>query len=191
MNESNAMSPWKTIYEAVIADTRYQKNLDWGQSRPGHPEGTLRAHVAELEQNLERMKQKVCESEYWQLEILIHTHDSFKADAKRGAAICDPDSHASLARAFLQSFCADSVLLDIVQYHDEPFALWNQYRSKGRYATERMVRLLNLDNWDLFIAFNIIDGCTAGKDRTPLKWFIEETNGKRPCRWTADDILPS
>jgi hypothetical protein len=46
------MIDYPQIFAAVIADPEYQKNLDWGQSRPGHPEGTVRAHIAELEQNL-------------------------------------------------------------------------------------------------------------------------------------------
>ena len=78
------MTDYRAIFEAVVADPRYQANLDWGEARPGHPEGTVRAHIAELEGNLNRLLPKLTEVEYWQLKLLIHTHDSFKAEAKPG-----------------------------------------------------------------------------------------------------------
>ena len=49
---------YKSVFQSIIADPDYQKNLDWGKPRGGHPEGTVRAHIEELEQNLEKMKDK-------------------------------------------------------------------------------------------------------------------------------------
>jgi len=99
------------------------------------------------------------------LKLLIHTHDTFKGEAQQGVAITDHNSHASLARAYLQTFCDDPDLLAMVQYHDEPFALWRQFDAKGKYNQARFDALLsNIKDWNLFLAFNIIDGCTAGKD---------------------------
>lgn len=207
------MRNYKSIYEAIVADPAYQKNLDWGKPRGGHPEGTVRAHITEIEQNLEKLKLmpytqmvgdkeivgplRISEEDYWKLKILIHTHDSFKAEASKGVPITDPQSHASLARKFLAKHCDDPVLLDIVQYHDEPYALWNQVRSKGSYNKERMAKLKclgqyphNCDKqiWDLFVVFNIIDGCTEGKSREPLLWFMTE-HEDMPCCWKKKDIL--
>jgi hypothetical protein len=81
------------------------------------------------------------------------------------------------------------VLLEIVQYHDVPFSLWNQVRAKGRYNPERLANLLRIGDWDLFVAFLIIDSCTEGKDRASLRWFLEETSGQRPCRFSPAEIL--
>jgi hypothetical protein len=180
---------YNAIFEALVADPRYQKNLDWGEPRKGHPEATIRAHVAELERNLERLKDRVSEAEYSKLRILIHVHDAFKPEAKRGVPITDPASHASLARRFLEEYCDDRVLLDIVQYHDEPYALWKQQRTRGECNQERMAKLLEIGDWDLFLLFNVVDGCTAGKSREPLEWFFEETKARRESRITAADIL--
>jgi hypothetical protein len=183
------MTEYKAVYEAVVADPDYQKNLDWGKPRRGHPEGTVRAHIAELEENLEKLRHKVSETDYWKLKILIHTHDSFKAEALKGVPITDPRSHASLARRFLQKHCGDATLLNIVQFHDEPFALYKQHRHKNGYNQERLASLYEVGDWDLFMVFHIIDSCTAGKDRAPLLWFFQETMGKKQCKWTAVDIL--
>jgi hypothetical protein len=176
--------------EAITADPRYRANLDWGEARPGHPEGTIRAHIAELEQNLEALEPKLSGSEYWKLKLLIHTHDTFKPDAERGVPIAHPRSHASLARAFLAEFCDDADLLAMVQWHDEPFALWRQQKFRGRYDETRFAALLEaIRDWNLFLAFNIIDGCTAGKSRESLRWLFEQVGDQVKTRFTAPDML--
>jgi hypothetical protein len=181
---------YRASYEAIIADPRYLANLDWGESRPGHPEGTVRAHIAEIERNLEALKPKLSEGDYWKLKVLLHTHDSFKRDSERGVAISHPKGHASLARAFLAEFCNDDDLLMMVQYHDEPFALWRQAEAKGSCNQERLATLLqSIKDWNLFLAFNIIDGCTEGKSREPLRWLFEQVAGKVESSFTVIDIL--
>ncbi len=181
---------YASAFQSVIADPRYQRNLDWGESRPGHPEGTVRAHIAEIEPNLEVLKPKLSDTDVWKLKLLIHTHDSFKADSKPGVPITDPASHASLAKSFLADFCDDADLLAMVQFHDEPFTLWRQVESKGTYNQQRMSALLgNINDWNLFLVFNIIDGCTEGKSRDPLLWLFKELEGKVNSNFTAADIV--
>lgn len=181
---------YASAFQSVIFDPRYQRNLDWGEARPGHPEGTVRAHIAEIEPNLEVLKPKLSDTDVWKLKLLIHTHDSFKADSKPGVPITDPASHASLAKSFLADFCDDADLLAMVQFHDEPFALWRQVESKGTYNQPRMASLLgNIKDWNLFLAFNIIDGCTEGKSREPLLWLFKELEGKVKSNFTVADIV--
>jgi hypothetical protein len=183
------MTEYQIAYEAVINDRHYQKNLDWGEPRAGHPEGTVRGHIAELESNLESLRRRVSEAEYWKLKLLIHTHDTFKADAQRGAAIADPASHASLARAFLAGYCSDPDLLAMVQYHDEPFALWRQFQAKGRCNEERFATLISsIKDWNLFLAFCIIDGCTEGKSREPVVWFLGEVGQRVQSSFSVTDM---
>lgn len=184
------MSRYQTIFQRISADPRYLANLDWGESRPGHPEGTVRAHIAELEGNLETLRPKLIGEEPEKLKILIHTHDSFKAEARKGVSILHSNSHASLARTFLAEFCDDDELLNIVQYHDEPYALYRQFTFKGSRNAERFATLLSvIPNWDLYLAFNIIDGCTAGKSRDSLRWLFQEIDGQVVSRFTNEDII--
>lgn len=165
------------VFEQIIADIRYQNNIDWGRPRAGHPEGTVRAHIAELERNLAKVKPVVSKEYYWKLKVLIHTHDTFKGESKPGTAITDPRSHSSIARQFLSEFCDDQDLLNMVQYHDEGYALWQQFFERGKYNHDRFAQLLaSIKDWNLFLWFNIIDSCTEGKNREPIVWFIEEVN---------------
>jgi len=178
------------LFAAVTADPRYQANLDWGEPRAGHPEGTVRAHVAELEGNLERLRPKLSVDECWKLRTLIHVHDTFKANAKEGSPIAGPRSHASLARAFLAEFTDDADLLAMVQFHDDPFALYRQFTYTGSFRQSRLEALLaGILDWSQFSAFLIIDGCTAGKPRTPLEWFFATIEGRVESRFGAGEIL--
>jgi hypothetical protein len=184
------MTDYRTIFDAILADPRYQANLDWGEPRPGHPEGSVRAHIAELERNLETLKPKLSPDDYWKLKVLVHVHDCFKRDSRRGVAIAHPQSHASLARTFLAEFCDDADLLAMVQYHDEPYALWGQVKAKGSCNQKRLAGLLGgIRDWNLFLAFAIIDGCTQGKSREPLSWLFAQVAGKVESRFSAADIL--
>ena len=184
------MTNYKEIFETIRGDPRYQRNLNWGQARPGHPEGTVRAHIETLEDNLEDLRHKLSETDYWRLKVLVHTHDTFKSEAQPGVPITAPNSHASLARAFLAEFCDDADLLATVQYHDEPLALWRQFASKGKVNAERLSRLLTtIRDWNLFLAFSIVDGCTDGKEREPLRWLFRQLVGKVETRFTEADVL--
>jgi|SRR6516164_9578284 len=101
-------------------------------------------------------------------------------------------NHASLARELLSRYCNDEDLLMMVQYHDEPFALYRQYETRGKYNQDRLANLLNsISDWNLFLAFNIIDGCTSSKSREPLYWLFREVAGRVDSRFTADDIMPT
>jgi hypothetical protein len=180
---------YRATFDAMVTDPRYLANLNWGEPRPGHPEGTVRAHIAEIEPNLDALRNRFTDEEYWKLKLLVHSHDTFKAEADPGVPITHPKSHASMARTFLEEFCPDPELLAMVQYHDEPFALYQQFKARGKYNRERFDALIsNIRDWDLFLAFNIIDGCTAGKSRAPMSWFFGEVAGKVKSKFNVADI---
>ena len=187
-----ASSPafYRAAFERMTADARYQKNIHWGEPRSGHPEGSIAAHIAELERNAAEFDVRLSETDRWRLRLLIHAHDTFKPDAA-DVKISHPQSHASLAREFLAEFCPDDAeLLGIVQFHDEPYALYRQ-EQHGRLNTARYDALFALIcEWDLFLAFLIVDGCTPGKNREPLHWFFAQTDARGVRSGiTATDIL--
>ena len=167
----------KSVYNQIIEDDLYLLGLGWGTTRPGHDEGSIRNHIAELENNLSLIWEKghLSEIEWWKLRILIHVHDIRKIHAKPGVSIDDPYSHASLAKDLLAQYIDDQDLLNMIQFHDEGFAIYRQFKKKGTYKKERFDNLIaNIKDWRIFIMFNIIDNCTEGKSREPLKWFIDE-----------------
>lgn len=166
----------KEIVQQIITDARYLKNIEYGTPRPGHPEGKVKHHIAEMEENLEALRPRgISEEQYWKLKFLIHVHDTFKAEAVPNSPILRPNSHASLARKFSSEFTDDRDLLNMIQYHDVNFALWKQLSSTGSYDTTRFSMLLEtIIDWDLFLIFLVIDGTTQGKDPAKTIWFIGE-----------------
>ena len=184
------MSDYEKLFRTIAQDRRYLGNLDWGEPRPGHPEGTIRAHIEELEDNLAAFRSRLSSTDYWKLKVLIHTHDTFKPQAEPAVAITDPRSHASVARDFLASYCDDVDLLNIVQCHDVPYSLWLQAQSKGAVNEARLSALLDrVADWNLFLIFSIIDGCTDGKNREPLVWFFGQLAGRVEASVTVGDML--
>ena len=165
----------KDIVERIMSDPRYLKNIEHGEPRSGHPEGKVKFHIAELEENLEKFAPRISEEQYWKLKFLIHVHDTFKVDAVPDSAVESPNSHASLARMFASEFTDDTDLLNMIQFHDVNFALWKQFAATGAHDTERFHSLLNtIMDWNLFLLFIILDGSTKGKDPDKVKWFIGE-----------------
>ncbi len=179
---------YREALRRMTADARYETNVQWGEPRAGHPEGSIRAHIADLERNAVTLDAELSETDRLRLRLLIHSHDTFKPDAD-DVKISHPRSHASLARAFLAEFCPDDAsLLDMAQYHDEPYALWRQ-KQHFRLNQERYDALFTrIQEWNLFLAFLVVDGCTTGKSRDPLRWFFAEA--ERHGIRTKITILP-
>jgi hypothetical protein len=92
----------QAILDSIKEDPRYLRNIEYGTRRPGHSEGAVKHHIAELERNLEALEKsyQLTPSERLKLRILIHVHDSFKAESGRDLPILHEKSHASIARAY-------------------------------------------------------------------------------------------
>lgn len=186
----NKLNNYRLVLEQIRQDPIYCRNIQLGEPRRGHPEGTIGAHILELEENLERLREKLSEEHYDILRVLIHVHDTLKPDSRNGVAITDPRSHASLAKEFLARYCEEHDLLQMVQYHDEPYALFLQQRKRGMCDADRWEQLLHrIENWDLFAAFLIIDNCTRGKSPAPLEWFLPKLAQEKAIRWSEVDLI--
>lgn len=176
---------YQQAVEQVIDDPRYKRNVEYGEPRSGHPEGKVKYHIADLEANLELLRHRLPNEEtYWKLKFLIHVHDTFKAEAySKGMLSNDSVGHGSLAKVFASEFTRDTDLLNIIQYHDESYALWKQSQCAGKYDTQRFEMLLNtIQDWNLFLAFTIIDGHTKGKDLEKLFWFLNQVRHHKPIQ---------
>jgi hypothetical protein len=170
----------------IKSDPRYAGNILFGRPRKGHEEGSVAAHIEELELNLrdvscflEKIGQPLSNIEKLKLELLIHVHDSFKAEAEPGIEQSDPRSHASLARAYLADILPDREMLAMVQLHDGPWALFKQQRRDGSYDKARFDEILSeIPDQGLFQIFLIIDNDTASKVEAGepgcVKWMISE-----------------
>jgi hypothetical protein len=175
---------WEAIFDNVIADERYKRNIEYGKPRRGHDEGTVKAHIEELERNLTDLWRTMglSTATYWKLRVLIHVHDAFKAEAKRDSPILDPQSHASLATNFLAEFTDDDDMLAIVQFHDLGYAVFKALKEKGVLNEAKLMAGLNaIHDLDLYLTFAIIDACTASKGREGITWLVGEVKKRFPA----------
>lgn len=146
----------KEIYAGILSDERYVRNVEYGAPRPGHAEGKVKLYIDELEANLEQFRTSgwVDEQQYWKLRVLIHVHDSFKAESKRNVAITDPDSHASIASRYLAQYTEDPDLLAICQYHDLGYAVYRKFKETGRIDEQRLDEVVSqISDIDLYLTF--------------------------------------
>jgi hypothetical protein len=185
-------SNMKEIIEKIKTDPRYRKNIEYGEPRSGHPEGRVKFHIADLEANLEILAQRnISGADYWKLKFIIHIHDSFKAEAQEKTTALHSRNHANLAKVFANQYTNDTDLLNIILFHDENFDLWQEYIKTGKYNKDRFQELLNtIKDWDLFLMFVIIDGCTEGKDLAKLVWFIDEVRKYKKTIVDSSWIIP-
>lgn len=188
------------LLENIKDHPRYQAGIQYGSPRRGHAEGTVAAHIAELERNLAILVEagKVSAEQREKLEILIHVHDTFKGETasggKKNCAIEDPQSHASLARAFLAQFTDDQDMLWITQYHDLGYAIYRNMQSTGKMNSHRLAGgLEKIADHDLYVLFCIIDSCTESKGREMIRWFVRQVAALSPAlsvnEWIID-LLP-
>ena len=150
----------------------YQENRLWGTPRRGHPEGSLANHIADLEVNLESIRELLLGDEEDKLRLLIHVHDICKPEAWVGVDSDHPHNHALLARRLLEKLYPDPTLLAITQLHDDGYVLYQYYRRSGDLRSRLTSILQAVQDIDLFLLFFLIDSCTAGKHTEPVDWML-------------------
>jgi hypothetical protein len=166
-------APETELESAVALTPELREGLAWGRPRPGHPEGAVGVHVADL---LAAIDSQGIEGEpRRELRFLALVHDSFKNRVQEWRPKTGANHHAARARRFAEQFTDDERLLATLELHDRPYALWRKMRRKGaldEIAFDQMMR--QVPDPDLFLRFIELDGGTEGKRPEPVEWFREE-----------------
>jgi hypothetical protein len=156
--------PETPLERALAADPDLFRGLAWGRPRPGHPEGSVGAHVgAILARITEGPGRRRAE-----LRFLALVHDASKHRVRPEAGYSPDNDHAVLARRFAERYTADPRLLNALELHDEPYYLWRTCPGDADDALEAM--LTRIPDLALFLRFIELDGSTEGKDPRPLAW---------------------
>jgi hypothetical protein len=146
----------------LISDPTLLSGLAWGRPRPGHPEGSVGAHVAdilaEITESTGRRRRE--------LRFLALVHDGLKQRVRHDRGRCADNDHAVLARWFAERYVTDRRLLVTLELHDEPYRIWRAGRGEAALAAT----LARVPDLELFLRFVELDGSTAGKDPRPLAW---------------------
>ena len=157
----------------VCDDPDWQRGAAWGAPRPGHPEGTVLAHIADVLANVEREARSPEERRRLRLVALLH--DVGKVDVDRSRPRVGTNQHGFRARRLAERFIAEPCILEVIELHDEGYNSWltGKRRRDWERAEKRARRLLERlgPALPLYLAFFRADNATAGKSRDSLAWF--------------------
>lgn len=188
------------VLEIIQNDARYIEGITYGMPRPGHDEGSVANHIAELDATVEKLRPILSDDEYWKLRLLVHVHDTFKLEGKRRTghqvSLLDEDSHASIGARFMKEITGDHELTAIVQFHDEGFALYQKFQKGKGFDRKRLCKNVidndEIKDMTLYLLFTVVDGFTVSKmkDRSP-RWFVNFVNEyiKTPRVYDAMELL--
>lgn len=164
----------ETDLERAVAEApELQAGLGWGKPRPGHPEGSVGAHVAHL---LEAIDERGETGERRRLlRFVALVHDSFKYRVHEWLPKTGANHHAARARAFAERFVDDEAVLAVIELHDRPYSLWRKMRRHGTLDEAGFERMMaRVPDPELLLAFVELDGGTEGKRPEPIAWLRDE-----------------
>jgi hypothetical protein len=165
--------PETALERAVAADPVLTEGLAWGKPRPGHPEGTVGAHVADLLETIDRWGETGTRRE--ELRFLALVHDSLKHSVQSWRPRVGENHHAMRARRFAERYTDDERLLATIEQHDRPYSLWRKARRRGRLDEDAFTHMIDrIPDMDLFLRFVELDGSTEGKKAEPIRWLKDE-----------------
>jgi hypothetical protein len=169
------VAPETELERRVVDDPEWQEGAAWGMPRPGHPEGSVAAHIAEVLGNVEAEALDARDRE--RLRFVALVHDTFKHRVEGGRPRTGDNHHAVIARRFAERYTDDVELLELVELHDEAYNAWVKGRRGGNWpkAEARARRLLDRlgPSRSLYLRFYRADTHTGDKDPAPLAWFVQ------------------
>jgi hypothetical protein len=157
----------------ICADPAWQAGAAWGKPRPGHGEGAVVNHIAEVLANVDR--QASTPEERAALRLIALIHDSFKYQVKEGQPRIGENHHAMRARHFAERYLTDPDILDVIELHDAAYHCWRLGHHTGDWArarerAEQLLRRLGAA-WLLYLRFFRCDNDSPYKEHAPLAWF--------------------
>lgn len=169
------IKPENGIEEAIISDDEFVVGVNYGKSRPGHPEGQVIYHIKEVLANVDKYSNEYNRSK---LRLIAILHDTFKFKVNQNLPKVGENHHGMLARRFAEKYIKDLGVLKIIELHDEAYNAWvkggrhGDWYQAGRRATKLIIGLSEDDILDLYVEFYMCDNKTGDKSQENYDWFI-------------------
>lgn len=167
------LQPETALEASFLDDAEFCRGLQWGLPRYGHPEGSIMAHIVEVNANIDRLP--INAETRRLLRIICWVHDTFKHIEHKGNPRDWTKHHAIYARKFLERYVDDQLLLKVVELHDDAYYAWRLAHLYHRLGdADERIRLIRQEvgpYWQLFYLFFKCDTCTGDKNPAPLTWF--------------------
>jgi hypothetical protein len=170
---SSLVVPENELERRIVADPEWRRGAAWGEPRPGHPEGGVEAHVADVLEQVDAVADGPEDRARLRLAALVH--DTFKHQVDYSRPRSGPNHHAVLARRFAERYVEDPALLQAIELHDEAYNAWAKGERSGRWdlADARAHRLIETlgPQIGFYLRFYRADNATGTKSAEPLEWF--------------------
>ena len=161
------------LEKRIAADPEWLAGVEWGKPRPGHPEGTVKAHISTVLDNVDRFYGDNADRE--KLRLIALLHDTFKYQVDTDRARTGENHHAMRARRFAEKYVDDDSVLEVIELHDEAYNAWQKGNRDNNWdrAHERATALINRlgETLPLYLAFYHCDNTIKGKQPDCLNWF--------------------
>ena len=171
--------PENDLERLLLCQPAVLEGLEWGEPRYGHPEGKVYLHIREVLDNIDRLR--INADERRQLRLIALVHDTFKFIEDRSNPRDWSKHHSMLARKFMEGFCNEAAVLDVIELHDEAFHAWRHVYllQKQDIGNERLQNLLWRISYckRLFYLFFVCDTATGDKTQAPVRWFERTVEG--------------
>jgi len=175
------LQPENALEERLLTFPEFRYGLLWGEPRYGHPEGRVYFHVREVFDNIDLISDLTMEDRK-RLRLITLAHDTFKYAEDRTRPRDWSKHHSLLARKFMENHTDDTVVLDIIETHDEAYYIWLNARHDQAITIARHTSLdallQRLEHClQLYYLFFKCDTQTGDKTQAPLKWFEKTIEG--------------
>ena len=171
----DALQPETDLERFLVLHPDVRAGLGWGEPRYGHPEGRVLNHVPEIFDNLNQLSPPLSTDDRARLRLITLLHDSFKYKEDKNEPRDWTQHHGILARQFAEHFITDTIVLDILELHDEAYYCWRcaVLDDEIEQATARFNWLLQRIGYcvQLYYVFFKCDTRTGDKTQAPVKWF--------------------
>jgi HD domain len=176
---TKTLLPEDALEHQLLTQPAVLVGMMWGEPRYGHPEGKVYLHIREVLDNIDRLS--ISADERRQLRLVALLHDTFKYVEDRSEPRDWGKHHSVLARKYMELFCSDPAILDVIELHDEAFHAWRHVHilHKPEIGYERLHDLLWRVNdcKRLYYLFFVCDTATGDKTQAPVRWFEEVVQG--------------
>lgn len=174
INIEELLRPETDLERFLIKDPVFVEGLMWGKPRFGHPEGKVVFHIREVLDNVDLLD--LSPEDRVRIRLISFLHDAFKhLEGKERNPRDWTRHHAILARQYAEQYISDTMVLDIIELHDEAYYCWRSkvLQKNGTKSDERLERLLNRlgESRQLYYLFFKCDTQTGDKNQAPLFWF--------------------
>jgi hypothetical protein len=175
---TSVLKPISELELKIISTPEFLTGVDYGKPRPGHPEGKVLYHIKDV---LDKIGEFHLDRHYYEkskLRLIALTHDTLKYKVDKSMPRVGQNHHGFFARQYLEQFCQDQDVLQIVEKHDDAYNIWNSGQKTGKWTkANSLARKLvhELDkNLNLYLAFYQCDNSTGNKNPEPYNWFSNQ-----------------